>query len=945
MVVQMSHVKYYVLLIFSYLSLLASEEFTVKKINLTCVKSKQCTNYWGYFRALENHVYTKESLAQTMKQYGNEVGIKTMNFNLDNESFELAIAITIKPHIESIQIQTEEGDDPFLFEESLQTKEDSFIDEEKVQQDLVQLTHRYQSMGYPQAKVTQEVKHLSEGELALMFHVNLGTPLLLNKITYRCKSGYVSSILESSFAPYLRKPYVREKLLQELSLRKKMMVDQGFYSLDIRLSTNEEGKHAELFLDCSDDQLVQIRLHVANEDQNDYTKFYRDLREAVTRVKKMFFVKEVQEFLQNYYLSKGYSAQVTSDVKISKNVWDDEVLIYDFHVTKKERIGLHQLIFRGNQYFTSANLQKLFFRNASDLTSAGYKDEAYFLQFTDKLRKNYIQEGFLNPSIAIAAVDNGTDKRGRVNQSIIIDVNEGIRTFIDSTDYNLGDITQEEKDAILAIFNVHAGEAFNPIAFDEAVSTALEYLKAQGYLEAKYESNEEKNFVQFDTSSNHVQLFIHVIPGPKIFLSHVYYVGLNKTLPITVERKLQIQEGDLVTTSFLEKVNTALASLSLFRNFQVKFIKDKTDAKGEYRDLYLILKERDYGTFELTPVFRTDLGLKLGAKLTYGNLLGKNHSLILDSQVNQRLDKSNVDPDRHDSLESMLEYDLRAQYNVPDLYKSYWDYSITLSASRKRYYSFDADTDRISNLFSKDINAHLSFSFRQQLEMISQYDALNFLDSGKFRIGSLTPSLTYDVRNNPAFATAGYQLSLSDEWARPEFLSSDSNNYDINFHRMVSRNKFYYSPGRDLVLAFSLTAGIEENLAGESGFIPTIKVLRLSGVDTVRGFSEGEINKQPDGKDLSDLFIQNTVYLTNVKFEPRYLYSDEMAFSLFWDAGKVQVGTFDPMDFRSSLGISFKYLTPVGTLDLDYGFKLLRKTYPDGTVESPGRIHISIGFF
>ena len=38
-------------------------------------------------------------------------------------------------------------------------------------------------------------------------------------------------------------------------------------------------------------------------------------------------------------------------------------------------------------------------------------------------------------------------------------------------------------------------------------------------------------------------------------------------------------------------------------------------------------------------------------------------------------------------------------------------------------------------------------------------------------------------------------------------------------------------------------------------------------------------------------------------------------------------------------------LTPVGTLDFDYGFKLLRKRDANGTLEDPGRFHVSIGFF
>jgi len=57
------------------------------------------------------------------------------------------------------------------------------------------------------------------------------------------------------------------------------------------------------------------------------------------------------------------------------------------------------------------------------------------------------------------------------------------------------------------------------------------------------------------------------------------------------------------------------------------------------------------------------------------------------------------------------------------------------------------------------------------------------------------------------------------------------------------------------------------------------------------------------------------------------------------------VDEFSTDDLRSSVGLSFKYVTPVGTLDFDYGIKLLRKKDSSGTLESPGRLHVSIGFF
>jgi outer membrane protein insertion porin family len=172
-------------------------------------------------------------------------------------------------------------------------------------------------------------------------------------------------------------------------------------------------------------------------------------------------------------------------------------------------------------------------------------------------------------------------------------------------------------------------------------------------------------------------------------------------------------------------------------------------------------------------------------------------------------------------------------------------------------------------------------------------------------------------------------------------------------------------------IAISMVGGVQENLARNlvkdangnpviipdvtdvngnpvkqtEGNIPTIKVFRLTGMDIVRGFSDQEINKLNDGRDISDITVQNTAFLALFKVEPRFFINDSFMSGVFFDAGRVMVDRFDMNDLRTSAGITFKVLTPVGTLDFDYGFKLLRKKNADGTLEDPGRFHVSIGFF
>ena len=207
----------------------------------------------------------------------------------------------------------------------------------------------------------------------------------------------------------------------------------------------------------------------------------------------------------------------------------------------------------------------------------------------------------------------------------------------------------------------------------------------------------------------------------------------------------------------------------------------------------------------------------------------------------------------------------------------------------------------------------------------------------------MTITSALDLRDDPINSKKGPYFNLSAEFANPYFLSMKTNDFEVNFYKIISRNKYYY-PFYNFTLAFSLATGAEKNLSS-NGYIPSIKVFRLDGYDEIRGYDDGEINHLITGEAIGDVTVNNTAFFTAFKFEPRYNINDNVQVDIFFDAGRVSVNQYLPFKLRTSAGFGFKFLTAVGALDFSYGFKLHKESYTNGTADSVGRFSLSIGYF
>lgn len=701
----------------------------------------------------------------------------------------------------------------------------------------------------------------------------------------------------------------------------------------------------------------ELRSKLVDKIKNDFGKYDRG---------------NLASFINEIYEGAGfYNTSVKSYQNDGKDL--DGVLVknYFFEIEEGEKLKVSSLIYRGNFILKGEDLDQLFKKNATTLAQAGFYDRNFFENFTNIIKKEYLSRGFVFVEVSKPRVVTNEE-----DESLTIEYGISEKQQVILRNISLENIDSGQVGEVKALLVNKENAPLNVVELEGDLKRIVLHFQSQGYYFASITNLNSETLMSYDKAYLNVDLKPEVVLDRQVCYNEPSIQGNVKTKEVVIRREINLTKGELITPLKLELIRQRLTNLGLFSSLNITpymEYHDEDEKACAKTNLVIQVKEKDFGLWEVAPGYRTDLGAKLSAGITYNNLMGMNRSISFKAQANRRTNLDGFDEVRKNENKDLLEYlakiSIIEPYLLHNILNQQIEFETSSSYQRKRFYGFDADIFRISPQFTRTFALNdyskdsLSLAVRYQFERINQFDATVQKDNDNFSIGGITPSVTLDKRNDPIYPRKGFYLNLSSEWANHYFGSMKDIDLEVNYVKVISRNKFYYPLG-DFTLAFSMAMGYEKNFALDimkdasgnpllnsngaprtHGYIPSIKVFRLDGYDEIRGYDEGEVNRLRSGIPIGDVVVQSEAYFTAFKFEPRYNITDTMQLGIFFDAGRVSVNEFIPFNLRTSVGAGFKFLTPVGSLDFDYGIKLQRKTYPDKIRDSFGRFHLSIGYF
>ena len=366
--------------------------------------------------------------------------------------------------------------------------------------------------------------------------------------------------------------------------------------------------------------------------------------------------------------------------------------------------------------------------------------------------------------------------------------------------------------------------------------------------------------------------------------------------------------------------------LGIFSQIKIDLIDEPDDPNA--KSMKVSVQEATPGSVGTGIGFRNDLGIRVFGELSYANLWGLDHAWVLDLSGNRRL---------YDY--QFAEFNAQVSYIWPYFTLGETTLRPSLSAERREYIEFDAETYALSVSLERMLYKplKLSSSLTYTVERIRQFDAIDPTQNQQIRIGSITPLFRIDLRDNPLVPRHGLFAVTSFEYASPA-LASQRDPLPISYGRFQLRGDYYFDFIPRVTLYTSARGGWIRNFISpynadgsfnSADSIPLIKQFALGGINSMRGYVDQEINVQEYD---STRRVYNFSTFVNYRTQIDFLATQNLSFGPFLDAGNVNVDDFTLGSLRYGTGVGLHYLTPVGPINFDWGFKLFPRVGEESSV-------------
>jgi outer membrane protein insertion porin family len=619
-------------------------------------------------------------------------------------------------------------------------------------------------------------------------------------------------------------------------------------------------------------------------------------------------VEEGARAIRQLFRDKGFFlARVSSEVLPVEGGKNQAEVVY--RAEPGEKVRIKSLNLMGVRSLDEAEVRGVLVTGEAGawswLTGSGKFKEADLERDREVIRAFYLNQGYIDVEVLEPLV---TLTKDREWIKIDIPVREGRPYRVGKVTFS-GDLEYPEG-LLLSNAGMVPGKVFRSDDYRAAVDALTDLYGDIGYafveVSPRTQRNDEELLLDLD---------FQIRKGEPVHIGRIEIRGNNKTRDRVIRREMRLDEGDLYNRRLLKRSRAKINGLDFFETFTLN---SRRRPGTDLLDLDIEVTEKTTGTFSVGAGYSSADGIIGMGSVSQRNLMGLGYQLSLQANFGSTRETYSLGFNNPRVFDSNI-------YAGFDVYKSFREYT-----------DYDKDAIgfalKLGTALGEDWRTRWSYRWEEaEVKNIDTFASSTIKEQEGVTItSSITPTLTYDTRDNPWDPAAGTKLDLSVEWAGG-LLQGDNE---------FIKNDVEFSHYRPLwfehVFLAHAAVGYVFPLKGKE--IPIYERYYLGGINSLRGYdlrSVGPIDPENGETIGGDKMVQ-----FNLEYILPLIPEAKVKGVLFFDAGNAwdeDQGYFDSKLLKS-VGAGVRWFSPMGPLRLEWGYVLDRR--PD---DSKSQWEFSVG--
>ena len=818
--------------------------------------------------------------------------------------------------------------------------------EDRLLRSVFSLQDYYQENGYRSASVRLNVDLDEVRKLAdVVFEVQSGPRATIQSISFEGDLGPLEeSQLRSALRAEVGKKESRVEMRDDRDRLRGWLLDQGFLEATVGpvavvFDPNTNTIALRYPVQAGDRIEVRVQgLEKKKLERQGLLPFLGDAGYDPALVRRA--VDGIREELQTkgFYRATVQAEEIKSadsEIEAGATPSTDARRLLELKIDQGPRYRLDALSLDGDLIYPESQLRQLLETRPHQVLDpgSGVLVDRVLEEDLRNLGAFYQLEGFSEVEIGEPIVQVGDSEGSGSAQvrslNVTIPVTLGPRRRVSNLEFDGASALQEELGPDATVLDQLPGKPLEPGGpyHSQRLDDLLDMVRA-AFDERGFDRAVVSSEISWSDDGRLADIEVKVLEGPKTLIDRVVVRGNLQTRSGVVRRVLGLERGQPLSRGSLLEAQRRLYQLGVFSSASVtpgpvrQAENRQTEGPGPEmvsRDVIVRLEEGRRWRLGYGVSFDSEDGVGGLFSASLSNFAGRASTLRLDLRANE-----------NEQRYRLLYTDRSIGRGVTPLSYSLYRVSELISAFRSERYGLQVEAAR----FFGDVRASVFFDYRNvDLEDENGGGSASSTlpdeitrDLLEVELTSLTGTLQVDERNDPLDPTRGVAATLQFERAFSLFGTEEE------FSKLFAQTAYYRGLGRVGTLALNLRAGaIEPESSGSAdrNTVPISERFFTGGRTTHRAFSRDELGIP--GRTVIDGIPVGGNGLLLLNLDYRFPISGPVGGTVFVDGGNVwdDYDEVDLSDVRWGAGVGARYLSPIGPVRLEVGWKLDREVGED----------------